>query len=135
MHQPNQHKQISWRLWMCCCSYCNNGPCFVYVEESLAQLTHVTTSSLCCIAGLSHPFSSSPLTRTDAEFGRRQNQLSTLKGRCTDLQGKFGRGIASDLPNAGMDNRNRLFGGRESGTARRQYQDEPQTFQGNDTDG
>lgn len=73
---------------------------------------------------------------TDAEFSRRQNQLSTLKGRCSDLQSKFGRGIDANESGSGMDNqRNALFGGRESGTARRPYQDEPESFRGNDQDG
>lgn len=67
---------------------------------------------------------------TDAEFSRRQNLISTLKGRSSDLSGKFGRGNDSG---GGGGSRNQLFGGRESGDDARKYREEPASFQGQDS--
>lgn len=72
---------------------------------------------------------------TDAEFRRRQNLVSTLKGRRDDLNSKFSR---DDGPRGGMhDNgRGQLFGGRESGDeARNSRREEPESFRGRDARG
>merc|ERR1719345_73363 len=69
---------------------------------------------------------------TDAEYSRRQNQLSTLKGRFDDLNSKFSAGSSQG---GGMnDGRNALFGGHES-SGRAPYRDEPEAFRGNDAGG
>eukprot|EP00039_Didymoeca_costata_P018243 m.332721 g.332721 ORF g.332721 m.332721 type:complete len:238 (+) comp16995_c0_seq1:125-838(+) len=71
---------------------------------------------------------------TEAEFSRRQNMVSTLKGRRDDLQSKFSR---DDGPRGVNDHgRGQLFGGRESGDdARRMRRDEPESFRGRDVNG
>jgi len=71
---------------------------------------------------------------TDAEFSRRQNLVSTLKGRKDDLQRKFGNDSGGG-GGGGGGGRGQLFGGRESGDEARKYRQEPDSFQGLDSAG
>ena len=72
---------------------------------------------------------------TDAEYTRRQNQLSTLKGRSDDLNAKFGQGSSSGAMSGYGNDRGQLFGGKESGSGRTPYRDEPDAWRGDDADG
>lgn len=71
---------------------------------------------------------------TDAEYTRRQNQLSTLKGRSDDLNAKFGQRDSGGMAGHGND-RGQLFGDRESGQGRAPYRDEPDAWRGDDAAG
>lgn len=58
---------------------------------------------------------------TDAELSRRQNLISTLKGRKTDLQSKFNRGPDRS---ADLDSRNMLMGDGRGGPRQMRIEDD-----------
>jgi len=71
---------------------------------------------------------------TDAEFNRRQNLISTLKGRKDQVQSAAGReGGRGGM--SGPGDRNQLFGDNESGAGRRGPRQEDDSTMGRDSHG
>eukprot|EP00040_Diaphanoeca_grandis_P030572 m.180914 g.180914 ORF g.180914 m.180914 type:complete len:239 (-) comp32040_c3_seq1:135-851(-) len=69
---------------------------------------------------------------TDAEFNRRQNLVSTLKGRKDQLASSFQREGGNM---SGGGDRNQLFGDQESGGGRRPAREEDESTRGRDSHG